>query len=40
MESTGQWVTLRVAASVIKTVNKNGLELTVKKAYQRGTLSV
>lgn len=40
MESTGQWVTLRVAASVIKTVNKNGLELTVQKAYQRGTLSV
>lgn len=40
MESTGQWVTLRVATSVIKTVNKNGLELTVQKAYQRGTLSV
>jgi len=40
MESTGEWVTLRVAASVIKTVNKNGFELTIKKAYQRGTLSV
>lgn len=40
MESTGEWITLRVAASAIKTINKNGLETTLRKAAQRGTLSI
>lgn len=40
VESTGEWITLRVAASAIKTINKNGLEVTLQKAYQRGTLSL
>ena len=40
VESTGEWITLRVATSAIKTINKNGLEATLQKAYERGTLSL
>ena len=40
VESTGEWITLKVAASAIKTINKNGLEATLLDAYKKGTLSV
>ena len=34
VESTGEWITLKVATSAIKTINKNGLEATLQKAYR------
>lgn len=34
----GRWVTLRVAASTIKTINKNGLESVLKKAQAKGII--
>ena len=40
VESTGEWITLKVATSAIKTINKHGLEATIRKAAQRGTLSI
>lgn len=36
--STGEWVTLKVSTSALRTINKNGLEATLKKAYLKGTL--
>ncbi|KAB7725404.1 50S ribosomal protein L28 [Rudanella paleaurantiibacter] len=39
MESTGEWITMKVATSAIKTINKNGIEATLLKAAERGTLS-
>ena len=38
--STGEWITLKVATSVIRTINKNGLEATLRKAQEKGTLSM
>lgn len=38
--STGEWITLKVATSVIRTINKNGLEATLRKAQEKGTLSL
>lgn len=38
VSSTGEWVTLKVSTSAIRTINKNGLEATLKKAYLKGTL--
>jgi large subunit ribosomal protein L28 len=37
MESTGEWITLKVATSAIKTINKNGLEAAIADAKQHGT---
>lgn len=31
-ESTGQWISLRVSASAIRNINKNGLRKTLDKA--------
>ncbi len=31
-----RWITLRVAASTIKTINKNGISATLKKAQKEG----
>jgi large subunit ribosomal protein L28 len=39
VESTGQWITLKVSTSAIKTINKKGLEATLLDAYNKGTLS-
>lgn len=36
MESTGEWIKLKVATSAIKTINKNGLEATIADSKQRG----
>ena len=40
VESTGEWITLKVSTSAIKTINKKGLEATLLDAYKKGTLSV
>jgi len=34
-----RWIELRVTTSAIRTINKNGLEATIKKAFQKGTFS-
>lgn len=39
VESTGEWITLKLAASAIKTINKKGVEATLKQAFAKGTLS-
>ena len=36
--STGEWVTLKVSTSALRTINKNGIETTLKDAYEKGTL--
>ncbi len=33
------WVTLKVSASVIRTINKKGLNIVLKEARERGTLA-
>ena len=33
-----RWVTLKVSASVLRTINKNGLTDVLKKASRKGTL--
>lgn len=38
--STGEWVSLKVSTSALRTINKNGIEATIKKAHQKGTLSI
>lgn len=35
-----KWVTLKVSASTIRTINKNGITSVLKKAKAKGTLSV
>jgi large subunit ribosomal protein L28 len=39
LPSTGEWVTLKVATSALRTINKNGIEATIQKAYDKGTLT-
>lgn len=36
----GRWITLKVSAAGIKTINKNGLTATLKKAQKQGLISV
>jgi large subunit ribosomal protein L28 len=33
-----RWVTMKVSASVLRTINKNGLTAVLKKATAKGTL--
>jgi large subunit ribosomal protein L28 len=33
-----KWVTLKVSASVLRTINKNGISAVLKKASKKGTL--
>ncbi len=40
LESTGEWVKLKVSTSAIKTINKKGLEATIRDAHRKGTLAV
>ncbi len=35
-----RWITLKLAASAIRTINKNGISATLKKARAKGTASV
>jgi large subunit ribosomal protein L28 len=37
--STGEWVTLKVSTSALRTINKNGIENVIRKAYERDTLT-
>lgn len=34
-----RWITLKVSSSMIKTINKNGLNAVLKKAKEKGTLN-
>ena len=38
--STGEWITLKIATSALRTINKIGLEATLKKAHAKGTLNL
>jgi large subunit ribosomal protein L28 len=38
--SEDKWITLKVSASAIRTINKNGIEATMKDAARRGTLAI
>ncbi|MGL4632640.1 MAG: 50S ribosomal protein L28 [Leadbetterella sp.] len=40
LESEGVWVELKVATNTIRTINKLGLEKTLLKAAQRGTIAL
>ncbi len=35
-----RWVTLKVAASTLRTINKNGISEVIKKAISKGTLTL
>lgn len=35
----GRWITLKVSASAIRTINKKGLAAVLKEAAEKGTLS-
>jgi len=35
-----KWITLKVSSTALKTINKNGLAATLKKAKAKGTLSL
>lgn len=35
-----KWITLKVSANAIKTINKNGISAVLKKAKAKGTLSL
>jgi large subunit ribosomal protein L28 len=34
-----KWITLRISASALKTINKNGISATIKKAREKGYLT-
>lgn len=36
--STGEWVTLKVSANGLRTINKNGIEAALKSAKEKGFL--
>jgi len=40
LESQGEWITLKVATSAMRTINKKGLEAVLKDAYEKGTLAL
>ncbi len=40
LESEGVWVSLKVSAKAIRTINKKGLEAALVDAARKGTLSV
>ncbi|MCX2744693.1 50S ribosomal protein L28 [Mangrovivirga sp. M17] len=40
IEEEDRWVTLKVSASVLRTINKNGLSNVLKKAKAKGTLVI
>lgn len=33
---TGEWITLKVSTSAIRTINKNGVLPTIKEAFEKG----
>ncbi|HNT40960.1 MAG: 50S ribosomal protein L28 [Bacteroidales bacterium] len=38
LEEENRWVTLKVSAAAIRTINKNGLKATLNKAVEKGIL--
>jgi len=34
-----KWITLRISAAALKTINKNGISATIKKAREKGYLT-
>lgn len=38
-EEEDRWLTLKVTSSVLKTINKNGLDAVLKEAKAKGTLN-
>ncbi|MFY7887836.1 MAG: 50S ribosomal protein L28 [Spirosomataceae bacterium] len=40
LESEGVWVSMKVSAKAIRTINKNGFEATLVAAARKGTLSL
>ncbi|MCR9181720.1 MAG: 50S ribosomal protein L28 [Flavobacteriaceae bacterium] len=34
-----KWITLRISTSALKTINKNGISATIKKAREKGYLT-
>lgn len=34
-----KWITLRISAAALKTINKNGISATIKKAREKGFLT-
>ena len=36
----GRWITLKLSAKAIKTINKNGVAAVLKEARKKGTLAV
>ena len=39
MESTGEWIQLKVATSAIRDINKKGLEAVLEESFKKGTFS-
>jgi large subunit ribosomal protein L28 len=39
LEEEGRWITLKVSAATMRTINKNGLAAVLREAKQRGTLN-
>ncbi|TAE49269.1 MAG: 50S ribosomal protein L28 [Cytophagia bacterium] len=39
MESTGEWIDMKVSTSAIRTINKIGFEAALDKALAKGTLT-
>jgi len=37
---TGEWITLKVSTSAIRTISKNGVLPTLKKAFEKGTFNL
>jgi large subunit ribosomal protein L28 len=40
LESEGAWVELKVSTAAIRTINKKGLEATLKDSFRKGTFSI
>jgi large subunit ribosomal protein L28 len=39
LEAEDRWITLKVSAAGLRNINKNGLEVTLKKAVEKGYLN-
>jgi len=39
LESQGEWITLKVSTSAMRTINKKGIEAVLRESYEKGTLT-
>jgi large subunit ribosomal protein L28 len=39
LPTSGEWITLKVSSTALRTINKNGIEVVIKKAKAAGRLS-